>query len=374
MNVKIVDKVQMAVRLAAVLVLTIGGGCAAAETPQDIFDRLFDQAATGQPRFAIAAAFAYGDQAPYARVAGPQSIKTDVLVGSDQAWHIGSITKSFTATLIMQLSERGVVDIDTAIGVYLGPYTTDMHEDWQALTLRQLLSHTAGIPANASILSLMRRSNGDTAVGRVAELQRLWRSPIGSHDGSYTYSNIGYILAGLIAEQMTGKSWQALVQDQIAGPLDLETLGFGPPVGPTAPWGHARTLGLRTPMDPGNPKSDLPAWMAPAGLLHLSVSDLVRWGQAHQQACVGLRPDFLSSQSCMQMRTPGEGKYGFGWIIQAIPDKDATLVWHNGSNTKWYAILVTVPDHDLVMAITLNKFDEPVVDVLLRNLIDAFVD
>lgn len=374
MNSMFANKIRMAACLIAALVLIIGGGSANAQTQQDTFDRLFDQAAAGQPRFAIAAAFAYGDQDPYVRTAGTQSITSDVVVGPDQPWHIGSITKSFTATLIMQLSERGAVDLDTAIGGYLGPYTANMHEDWQALTLRQLLSHTAGIPANSSVLSLMRRSNGDTAQGRVAELRRLWGAPIGAHDGSYTYSNIGYVLAGLVAEQVTGKSWWALVQDEIAAPLGLETLGIGPPVGPNAPWGHSRMLGLRTPMDPTNANSDNPAWMAPAGLLHLSVSDLVRWGQVHQRACAGLQPDFLSRQSCMQMRTPGEGRYGLGWIVQPVTDTNATLVWHNGSNTKWYAILVMVPERDLVMAITLNKFDEPVVDTLLRALIDAFVN
>lgn len=347
---------------------------AMAKNPQDVLDRLFHELAASQPKYAMAAAMAFGDQAPHVLVSGNQSLDSDIQVGLSQAWHIGSITKSFTATLIMRLSEHGVLDLDAAISGYLEPYTAGMHVDWQSLTLRQLLRHTGGLPANASILSFLHRDVDDATAARIKALQRLWRKPIGSHDGSYEYSNIGYVLAGLVAEQVTGQPWKELIQNEIAGPLNLETLGFGPPTGPDAPWGHGSFLGFPYSIDPKNPGADNPDWMGPAGLMHLSMSDLVRWGQAHLRACAGQQPDFLSPESCVAMRTPGEGDYGLGWIVQSLPGADATVVWHNGSNAKWYAILAMVPEHEFAVAIALNRYDAPAVDAFLRDLIKSVVE
>ncbi|MEJ6394251.1 serine hydrolase domain-containing protein [Gymnodinialimonas sp. 2305UL16-5] len=343
------------------------------DTPEAAFDALFDDYAARDPRFAMTAAFAIGDQAPITRVSGPQHTRSDVMVGADVLWHIGSITKSFTATIIMRLSERGLLDIDAPIAGYLPQYADSMHEDWQAVTLRQLLSHTSGIVANPSRFSGFRRSTPDGMAGRLEVLERLWSAPIEPNEGAFAYSNVGYALAGLVAEQVTGHSWNRLIQDEIAAPFGLESLGVGPPTGDNVPWGHRSILGLRFPVDPTDPRADNPDWMGPAGRLHASISDVIRWGQLHLRACAGQRPDFLSAESCGTMWAPREADYGLGWGIQRSDEFDATLIWHNGSNTKWYAVLGMVPERDLVVAVALNTFDTETAEGLFHDLVLALL-
>lgn len=356
------------------LILLIIGSPAMAETPRETLDRLFQEQATAEPRFAIAAAIAIGHDDPYVLVSGTQSIDSDIQVGVDASWHIGSITKSFTAALVFRLVERGVLDLDAAIGSYLGQHVNGMHEDWQALTLRQLLSHTGGIPANASLFNFSRGNPDDPTAARVVQLQRLWHRPTKPNDGSYEYSNIGYVLAGLVAETVTGQPWLTLIQGEIAKPLGLESLGFGPPKAADAPWGHASVLGRSIARSPRNANADNPDWMGPSGLLNLSMSDLARWGQAHQQACAGRRPDFLSAESCTVMRTPVAEDYGLGWIAQPHPGSGSLTIFRNGSNSRWYAILAMVPDENLVMAIATNHYDANSIDAFMIELINTIVD
>lgn len=352
-----------------VLLLILTGHSATAQTPHETFGRLFNDYAQQRAQFAVGASLAIDGQDPVILVSGNTTINSDVAVGRSQPWHIGSITKSFTATVIMRLVERGMLNLDAPIGGYLDPYVALMHEDWQALTLRQLLSHTSGIPANPSILSFWHRRGEDTKEARAEALGGMWHRSIRVQNGRYKYSNMGYVLAGMIAEQVTGQSWQMLLKTEIVGPLNLDTLGFGPPLGADVAWGHRNVLGRSVPQDPAKPKSDNPSWMGPAGLLHLSLADLVRWGQAHLRACDDGYPGFLTVQSCKMMRSPGDGDYGFGWKIQQLPDTDLTLVWHNGSNTRWYTMLAMVPERDIVIAIAMNTFRGQVVDDFVMELV-----
>lgn len=347
---------------------------AVAQTRIDTFDHLFAAAAAEAPRFALAAAIAIGDDDPVVRVAGPQNVTQSAPVDRDAAWHIGSITKSFTATLIMRLAERGLLDLDAKIERYLTPYLDDMHDDWRALTLRRLLGHTGGIPANPSILSLFRQNDTGGPHGRVAALRRFWGAPIGAHDGSFAYSNIGYVLAGLIAEEVTGQPWQALIEREITAPFGLHSVGVGPPVGAGDPWGHSWLFGTYRRVDPTSQSADNPAWMGPAGLLHASALDLIRWGRLHLRACRGDLPQLMSADSCIAMQTEGAGSYGLGWVVGTVPGTGETLVWHAGSNRKWYALLAMVPERDIVVAIATNRYEATGPDTLLRKTLAALLE
>ncbi len=357
-----------------VLSLMTLGYSAAAQTPAEAFDQLFDAAAAETPRFALGAAFAFGVEDPIVRVAGSQSIKSDTLVGKDAPWHVGSITKSFTATLVMRLAERGLLDLDAPIGPYLRTSAPDMHADWQALTLRQLLRHTAGIPANPSIFGMTRHGPSELTQARLEALRRMWPEPIGGQSGSYDYSNIGYVLAGIVVETVTNTPWERQVAEEIAEPLGLNSLGFGPPMGPDVPWGHSSVLALTRAMGPTRPRSDNPRWMGPAGLMHLSLSDMVNWGQAHLMACKGLRPELLSEESCLMMRTQGAGDYGMGFVVRPLPAGQGMFVGHAGSNTKWYAVLGMVPEHNLVLAVAINQYDGEFVENLFRDMTVALME
>lgn len=153
----------------------------------------------------------------------------------------------------------------------------------------------------------------------------------------------------------------------IAEPLGLTTLGFGAPKGASDPRGHRRILGFPKTVQPMGSGADNPAWMGPAGTIHMSLADLVAWGQAHMQACKGFRPEFLSQESCRLMQTPEHENYGLGWVLSQQDAQDP-VVWHNGSNTLWYSLLVMIPEQDLVLAASTNVMDAARIDDLARDL------
>ena len=352
---------------AALMIST--AALAQAETAHDIFERNFQQLVAAQPRYAVGAAFAIGDEAPHVVVSGNQHKNSTVHVDANAAWHIGSVTKSFTAALIMRLVAQDYLDLDAPIGGYLGAYQAEMHPDWQALTLRQLLSHTGGVPRDGSLWGFLFPPQGSPSETRVIEMQRHWNRPLKTTGQDYAYSNLGYVLAAIVVEEVMQEAWFNLVKREISEPLGLDSLGFGPPTDATDPWGHKSFLGSFSPVHPASDDADSPAWMGPAGQLRISMSDLVKWGQIHLEACQGQRPDFLSRESCTTLLTPVSADYGLGWIILPVTGHDATLVWHNGSNTKWYSLLAIIPEHDVVFAVSLNRFEESAIDAFARAMI-----
>ncbi|MEM1046868.1 MAG: serine hydrolase domain-containing protein [Pseudomonadota bacterium] len=330
--------------------------------------------AAKNPRFAVGAAFARGETDPEVVVAGNCHYRASQPVTHDAAWHIGSITKSFTAALIMRLIAQGRLELDQPIGELLSPPEMPMHPDWRAITMGEALSHTAGLRANVPIIDLFKQEGDDRVAARLQRLQAIWHRAPGGRRGRFAYSNVGYVLAGAVAESIVGRPWEDLIVTELARPLGLTSLGFGPPTGEDAVFGHVRFLGFHSARDPAEKNADNPAWMGPAGGLRLSLGDLVRWGQAHLAAGQGRRPDFLTPDACALLHRPVSEEYGLGWVVQAVPEEGTTLIWHNGSNTMWYAVLALVPERDLVVAIAINRYDHAGGDALVKDLIKALLD
>lgn len=312
---------------------------------------------------AAGVAYAANGAAPAVLVAGPIQKGSTKQVQPNARWHIGSITKSFTATLVMQLVDQGKLRLDVPIDTYLARYSDQMHPQWRALTLRQLLSHTAGVPVNASLGVLIRSKSYDPYDGRRRVLSAMWSKPLPSQTGRYQYSNIGFVLAGIIVEEVANAPWETLVQREIATPLSLTSLGFGAPRGGMDPKGHLDVEFVSVPVSATNKNSDNPAWMGPAGTIHLTLGDLAKWGQAHIRACRGQFTSFLSQSSCQQMQTPQSAKYGLGWMIDT--SNGQKQIWHDGSNTLWYAKISIDVANDVVIAAATNAANA----VLVENLV-----
>ncbi|MFY0597641.1 MAG: beta-lactamase family protein [Cognatishimia sp.] len=314
-----------------------------------MIDTVFNKLAGRTPKLATGLAYSQHGLSPELRVQGPLWNGSKQRVPVDANWHIGSITKTFTATMAMQLVERGALDLDAPISEYLVDRKT-VHPEVRATTMRRLLSHSSGIAANPSMneLSLWRDQAPD--VGRFNILKPYMANALPHERGQHLYSNLGYMLAGHILEQITGSPWEAQVVSEIAKPLGLKSLGFGAPEGDRDPRGHRRTLFRSTSVDPKTGTSDNPPWLGPAGTLHLSLPDLVTYGQAHLKAANEGRLGFLSKPSSALMRTEVASNYGLGWVRQG------DVFWHNGSNSMWYALLTIDPKSNHVVALVQNSY------------------
>ena len=121
-------------------------------------------------------------------------------------WHLGSITKSITATMIARLVESGQMQWSDSIGGRFSELS--IHEDWKPVTLRQLLTHTACAPANFSFwVRLIRPSLGPecTRKRREAVMHVIAQKPAHPRGEKYAYSNVGFTIAGAMAETATGR-------------------------------------------------------------------------------------------------------------------------------------------------------------------------
>ena len=127
-------------------------------------------------------------------------------------WHIGSITKSFTSTLAGKFVERGQISWSSTVGDLIG---MDRAKKFAPATLAQVLSHRAGLPANPSPADIiaMGTSQEPLPVQRREGIDRaLSGDPLSAPGTTFLYSNLDYVLAGMILEGKTGKSWEELPQ------------------------------------------------------------------------------------------------------------------------------------------------------------------
>jgi len=256
-------------------------------------------------------------------VAGLRRADGTAPVDDDDLWHIGSLTKSMTATLAARMVEAGLIGWDTTAGEAFGDRYPDMRDAWQDVTLEAFLRHASGMGANLGLLATLLQGQGP----REDYVSRVLSEAPEAERGGYLYSNAGYVVAGAMLEAAGGASWEDLVAREVFDPLGLSSAGFGPPAG-DQPMGHRAALigGLR-PVPPGPRADNIPA-LGPAGRVHLSGGDMLRYLRVH----LVREADYLSADSWERLhRAEGPGDYAMGWI-----DLDGVLR-HSGSNTLWFA-------------------------------------
>lgn len=265
-------------------------------------------------------------------------------IGASDQWHLGSITKSMTSTLIAKCAEAGVVSWDDTVGAVLGAAIPDMRAEYRDVSFRHLCSHHAGLPGNIDMtqLTAFPRGSADARQDRVAYARLgLMQAPVGPKGETFEYSNTGYVIAGAMLEAKLNAPWEALIQQRLFNPLHMASAGQGAPGTPgrfDQPVGHApgpaiavEGGGTRSELQafpPGEaPFTDNPAALGPAGRVHANFDDILKYLAAHRD-----RASFLRRESWDLLHTPPfGGPYAMGWA------RRGDALWHNGSNTLWYA-------------------------------------
>ncbi|MDE2875912.1 MAG: serine hydrolase [Gemmatimonadota bacterium] len=308
---------------------------------------------------AVAAAVMTGGQFAAAAACGERRRGSGIPVTIEDRWHIGSITKSMTATLLAVLEDDGRLSMNDRLPALLPD--VGMAGGWSACTLHHLLTHTAGAPANFLLAAL--RVWPDTVEELVLARHRfiarvLAREPKSPCGERFAYSNVGYTIAGHIAETACGAPYETLMRDHVFGPLRLASAGFGPPKRDRPdqePVGHVVWLRwIRSPKDPFETRADNTPVIAPAGCAHMTIGDLARYGMAHLEGASGFGSSLLPPSTWKRLHTPFLDDYASGWV-RYESDRSGSVLLHNGSNTLWYALLVLVPSRSTVLAFATNE-------------------
>ncbi len=290
---------------------------------------------------------------------GERKIDSGVPIEVGDRWHVGSITKSITATMIARLVEAGQLKWTDTVGERFSDAT--IHPEWKQVTLRQLLTHTSGAPANFSLwLTLKKPALGPecTRERRKAVLDVLAQKPSGIPGEKFTYSNVGYTIAGAMAESETGVSWEDLMKREVFEPHKLTDVGFGPPKSPSKtldqPRGHQVLLGSKVSVDDSADNTPI---IGPAGTVHMTLANLCTYATEHLHGELG-SGKLLTAETYKRLHTPELNGYACGWMVKQPTDEiPYESYWHNGSNTMWYALVVFIPGTNMVVAVTSNDGD-----------------
>jgi CubicO group peptidase (beta-lactamase class C family) len=302
---------------------------------------------------------------------------------SDDLFHIGSDTKSMTATLIALLVEDGKLRWKSTPAEVLAGAVKEIDPAWQHVTLEELLTHHAGVRPNPDRMTLIGALGLAPREQRLRVCRAVLRKPPDHEPGkAYEYSNTGYIIAGAMAEAVTDDSWEKLMVRRVFKPLGMEHAGFGPPGVPgeksakdsaatssnatAQPWGH---LPSGEAVKPG-PQADNPPSLGPAGRVHLTLADWARYAVLHLSAeqgdhknddGSGTKP-LLPRAALRKLHTPfGDAidragtKYAMGWAVRQLSGSRGIELTHAGSNTMWYAVISLRMSENRAILIVTNE-------------------
>ncbi len=269
------------------------------------------------------------------RVAGPSTV-----------YRVGSITKQFTAAAVLQLVEQGRLALADTLGRFLPQYPR-----WGHVTIRQLLSHTSGIPTYTASPAWGARMTEALAPDTV--LSFVAGQPFDFAPGTrFAYDNTGYFLLGRVLERVTGRPYAALLRERFFAPLGMARSTYCPdaPTDTSYAAGYDRARSGPPAYRPTMPTSMTSPYAA--GALCLTVPDYLRW----QAALTGGRVVTAATYARMSRSdTLADGKpTGYGWGL--APGQVAThrFVEHGGDINGFSAQQLWFPDDTLRVVVFTN--------------------
>lgn len=263
--------------------------------------------------------------------------------GPATQFRIGSVTKTFTAALIMRLQERGKLSLEDKISKYLPDYRFG-----DSITVRNLLNHTSGIRSFTSIDQFQQEKMKMSGIKEV--IGTFFNMPLLFSPGSnFQYSNSNYLLLGYIAEKLSQKSISDLLRDEITGPLGMKATGFDSDQRKSTykAIGHEATIQSDHDISPANNIGLLSG----AGAMYSTVEDLMRW----ERAIYGKQ--VLSDSSKVQMFRPYLKNYGLGWEVSKHMGRLSYS--HSGSIDGFKSNIQLFPESETAIIFLSNYFNTP---------------
>lgn len=291
---------------------------------------------------------------------GMANMEWNIANTSTTKFRLGSVTKQFTAILIMQLVEQGKLKLNGKVTTYLPDYPKATGDN---ITIHHLLTHTSGIPNYTNFPKFFETTarNPYTPEVFVKEFSSL---PLEFTPGStFSYSNSGYFLLGVIIEKVTGKSYADVLQENILTPLELKDTGydlFSPIISKRATGYEKRSSGYVNA-----PYLDMSIPYA-AGSMYSTVEDLNRWSQA-------LSGDKLLSDSLKTiMFTPFLSNYAYGWGVAKTKVgqlRDSLLVIEHGGGINGFNTLISRMPDDKQLVVLLNNTGSAPLEAIRKNIL-----
>jgi CubicO group peptidase (beta-lactamase class C family) len=271
---------------------------------------------------------------------GLANVEFQVPVTPETIFQSGSVGKQFTATAVMMLVDDGKLALDDKISKYL-----DAPESWKNITVRHLLSHTAGTTDYPPDFDMRRDYTEDELLKRAAAI------PLAFQPGEkWSYSNVGYLTLGILIRKVSGKFYGDFLAERVFRPLEMSTARIisESDIVPNRAAGYVLVNGALKNQ----------AWVSPTmnttadGALYLTVLDMAKW----DAALYGER--ILKKSSLDAMWTPAKlingtsPKYGFGWQLDEV--RGHRLIEHGGAWQGFKAHIARYVDDRVTVVVFAN--------------------
>ncbi|MFF2327599.1 MULTISPECIES: serine hydrolase domain-containing protein [unclassified Streptomyces] len=281
---------------------------------------------------------------------------------ADTQFRIGSLTKTFTAVLVLRLHDEGLLDLDDPLEKHLPGTGVD------GVTVRQLLGHSAGLSAEAPA-PWWERTPGTLRpeLPDVLGENRRMHAPGRRHH----YSNPGYTVLGSLIEKVRGTSWSEVLQHEILEPLGMHRTSVRPQAPHAGGWAVHPWADVMLP----EPAEDL-GLMAPAGQLWSTTDDLLRFAAFLVQG----DDRVLCAASVKQMREPsapaesGDWESAYGLGLQIGRKEGRTLLGHTGSLPGFLAALWISVEDDVAAVVLTNTTSGLMVGGVAADLVKIVAD
>jgi CubicO group peptidase (beta-lactamase class C family) len=309
--------------------------------------------AKANPVAGIALAIVEGQRLVHAKSFGVTSLATKQALQPEHNFHIASISKTFAAAAILQLMERGKLDIAEKLVTYL-PYFKLADKRYSFITLKQILNHTSGMPD-------VEDYEWEKAVADQGAAERWTRSLsskklLAAPGKEFHYSNLAYDVLADVVGKVSGLSFEQYVKDNLLAPLQMTSSSFLlSEINPA----------LRTSPHSGIPLSVSRVYPynrmhAASSTMNSNVVDLSHWIMANLNRGAYQGKQVLSPQSLALMQTPSftfdtkaNRRIGLNWFI--IPYQGETVLHHNGADQGYVSTLYFIPARNVGFVLLFNS-------------------
>lgn len=292
--------------------------------------------------------------------AGVVDVKSLRPITAGSNFRLASVTKQFTASAIMLLARDGRLRYDQS----LRDYFPDFPAYGQAMTIRQLLTHTSGLPEYEDLVPeadpAKEIEDQQITDGQVLELLKQLKAADFPPGEEWRYSNSGYVLLGLIVEKASGQPFAEFLHDRIFAPLGMETTVLYERNKNTVEnraYGHTRVAGRWQIKD-----QSLASATRGDGRIYSSVEDLIKWDQAWRGESLLTKEEKKLALTPVKVRGRGpvgpDGQpaaYGFGWFLN--PWQGHQRAWHYGETTGFRTTIQRFYEDGLTIIILANRDD-----------------
>jgi beta-lactamase class C len=304
----------------------------------------------------------YYNGKPYFKNFGVANLQTNAPITNNTIFELASVSKLFTATLAAIEIDAGAMQLNAPISTYIKAFNKAPNAPINKVTIKQLATHTASLPRMADDLSGIQGDPRKRQVNQLLQALLQWQPayPLGTR---FVYSNIGFGLLGVVVENATGKSYQQLLQDNIATPLGMNNTiaqipnymrnyaqGYTKANKAVAPYPNVATPG-------GGGVRSTPADMmqfleANLGVLSNVPDNITRAIKMTQQPYFQVRPNFVM---------------GLGW--QRITKDNQLFLTKNGLNTGFNAFIGLSPDKNIGVVVLVNKRGTRAAEIIGRKIL-----